>query len=86
MNERERKALSVMLEPICDAVKESYRQAIILRCEVSEALAVHNGAEVEDIGPLMATTIEAAQPLTQRWLDEIGMVDRGRKIDKGDFE
>ena len=86
MSDRERAQLSKMLDPICNAVAESYRQAIIMRFEVTQFLAVYNGAEGEDLGPLIATTIETSQPLTQRWLDEIGMITRARKIEKGEYE
>jgi hypothetical protein len=85
VNIKEREVLAVMIKPICKILAESYAEAILLRCTVMHDLAVYNGAEPEDLGDVIAKALETAQPITAKWLDEIGMVKRAQKISEGDY-
>lgn len=80
MNEREEKALRDSVEPIANEIKKTWIKAIVLRVKVHLSLAISNGAEPEDLGEVMARAIESAQPITQKFFDDIGEVDKANAI------
>ena len=80
MNKREEKALIETLQPMANIVRDSFIKAIVCRCNVHQCMAIDNGAEPEDYGPIIALAIESAQPITQRWLDEVAEIEKGQKL------
>ena len=80
MNQLDEQMLTAMLEPIAEITKQTYIKAMILRIDVFKCLAVDNGAELEDIPDVVAQAIASAQPIVQKFLDELGEIDRAQKL------
>ena len=80
MDKREEEQLKLMIGPMADIVRDSFIKALVLRCNVHQQLAIQNGAEPEDYGPLIAHAIDSAQPITNKWLNEIAEMKRARQF------
>ena len=80
MNEREQKIVEDMIAPIADSVRSNFIAAVVLRCNVAQVYAINNGAELEDMGAVIAQAIEETVPISSRWLNELGDMKRASKI------
>jgi orotidine-5'-phosphate decarboxylase len=80
MNEREEAALIVALDPMAEALKQSFIKALVLRVTVHIQAALNNGAEQDDVPELLVRAIDSSTPITKRYLDEIGDVKLAKEI------
>ncbi len=83
MDDREKAALELSLQPMGDSFRTAFIKAIMLRCDFYQLLAVTNGAEPEDYPRIIADAIESAQPIANKFLDDVSEIKRAQQFAKG---
>ena len=78
MNKREKQALKTALIPMGETFKESFLNAMVLRCEVHVAVAMMNGAEPEDTHEIIARAVDSSAALTADFLNRLGEVEKAK--------
>lgn len=75
-------ALRERLQTLVDTMSESLLNAIVLRVDVHLELAFGEGAEDEDIGDIIEQALESMLPITKKFLDVLGEVEKANAISK----
>lgn len=82
MEEREEAALKKVMEPLAEEVKQTFIKAIGLRVDLHMALAMENGAEIDDIPEIVIHAVDTATPITTAYFDKLGEVEKAHAYTK----